>query len=160
MRERLHSPTCQGVGLDWKITIFCLQPNHNIIGTQRDGVIMQPPKKGIYFLQLPIIELSNKPQTPTTPISNINYPSIFRRDYRIKIQKGIPQRQIPTPPILPKLHPVLWANLKTSFIFESISSISNCRPNPHFIPLLCTNPPPLAHAYQQSSISKKDSFHS
>ena len=53
IRERLRSPTCRGVKrLDWKVIILCLQPHHTIIITQRDGIIMQPPKKDISFLQL------------------------------------------------------------------------------------------------------------
>ena len=65
---------------------------------------MQPPKKGFYFLQLPVIELSTKPRTPTSSIPHINHLSIFRRGYRIKVWEGIPQRQILAPPILPELH--------------------------------------------------------
>ena len=53
IRERLRSPTCRGVKrLNWKVIILCLQPHHTIIITQRDGIIMQPPKKDISFLQL------------------------------------------------------------------------------------------------------------
>ena len=65
---------------------------------------MQPPKKGINILQLPIVELSNKPRTLTTPIPNTYRPSILRGSDSIKASECIPQRQIPTPPIFPEFH--------------------------------------------------------
>ena len=75
IREGLRSPTCQGgvEGLNRKIIFFCLQSKHNIINTRRDGVIMQLPKKGIQFLQLPVIELNRvlnlRPQLPPSQTS-------------------------------------------------------------------------------------------
>ena len=44
-------------------------------------MIMQPPKEGVHFLQLPIIQLSKEPRIPTTTILNINHLSILRGSY-------------------------------------------------------------------------------
>ena len=135
MRERCCSPTSQGVGLNWKNTIFCIHPHQYVHKIQRERLIMQHSKEVIYFLQLPIIQLSKKPRIPTTTISNINHPSIFRGSYKKKIQESIPQRWIPTPSILLELHPIPKTNLETCFNFESLPTISNCLPYPHSIPL-------------------------
>ena len=103
--------------------------------TPKRGVIMQPLKEVIYFLQLSIIQLSKKPRIPTTTVPNINHPSIFRGSYSKKIQESISQRCISTPSIFPKLHLISKTNPEENFNFKSLSTISNCLPNPHFIPL-------------------------
>ena len=105
---------------------------------------MQPPKKDIYLLQLPIMQLPNKPRAPTTTILDINHPRIFWRGYGIKIQKWILPKRVPTPLVLPKLHHVPKTNLKACFIFESLPTTFDCLPHPHFIPLshfFSTQPP-------------------
>ena len=66
--ERLRTPTCQREveGMNWKISFLSPQPNHGVISTQNYGAVMQPPKKGINILQLPIIDclINLRPQLP------------------------------------------------------------------------------------------------
>ena len=131
MRERFCSLTCQSevIRLNWKDSILGPQPDHVINGTRSNEVVMQPPKKRINILHLPIIELSNKPWTPTTTISNIYYRSILRRSNRIRAQECIPQQYFPTPPIITDLHLSPWPNLKPCFNFECLPTISDCLPS-------------------------------
>ena len=110
-------------------------PHHYVLRISREGMILQPPKEVVYFLQLLIIQLSNKPRIPITTIPNINHPGILRGSHRKKIWESIPQRQFLAPSILPELHPVPKTNPEACFNFESLSTIFDCLPNLHSIPL-------------------------
>ena len=98
-------------------------------------MILQPSKDVIYFLQLPIIQLSKEPRIPTTTIPNINHPRILRRSFRKKIQESFPQWLIPTPYILSELHPVPRTNPEVSVGFKILPAIFDCLPYSHSIPL-------------------------
>ena len=117
VQERLHSPTCQREvkKLNWKNSILSPQLNHVINDTRSNKVVMQPPKKGINILQLPIIELSNKPWTPTTPIPNIYHPIILRRSDSIKTQEHIPQKTFPHTTYYSKTSPNFLNQLEDLF---------------------------------------------
>lgn len=88
----ISSPAIQGKveGLNKKDVILCIHPYQNILRIQRGGMIMEPLKKVIHFLKLPIIQLFKEPRIPTTTIPNINHPSILRETYRKKNPRKLP----------------------------------------------------------------------
>ena len=63
MRERCRSPIHQEgvIRFHREVTILWSQPHYSILRIQANGVFIQAPKKIIHHLQLPIMQLSNKP---------------------------------------------------------------------------------------------------
>ena len=127
MRERIRFPTSQGgvERLNRKITTLYINPLHWILRLHRKRMVMQPLKEVVYLIQLPIIQLSNKPRILATTIPNINHPSIFRGSYRKKVLGSRPQQH---------------SNLETHSNFEILPTISDCLPNSHILALKSSQP--------------------